>query len=186
MTILSALSDIHGPEGRWSFITIEIDPELCRKANVNLSNRGVSTYSCEIRNQLSIPISMLPTKEDILKKTVLEDSDIIVDHPENMRVERYFKECEKSCESDNGLAKAIGEFEGKPDFVLLDSAGHIGDKEFSIFVRDVKSICMLALDDTNHIKHYHTKKAIEKDDRFRIITAGNEKFGWMVAEFSPK
>jgi hypothetical protein len=188
LAILYGLAGAHGKNGSWKFITMEIDPERCSTAGKNLGARCIGPDKVEIRNQLSISVDMLPNKETIQAKTIdagLDDS-IAVDHQEHVRVERYFEECHKKCQSDCGLQKAIEEFDNCPDFVLLDSSGCIGDIEFYEVIDSVKSPCIIALDDIFHVKHHISFRVISGDNRFRILASGREKFGWCIAEYIPK
>lgn len=192
LSILMALSDAHGKNSGWKFITIEINPDLCLRAGRNLGAHCIPVSSCEIRNQLSVDSALLPSEDEIQKKFVeaeehgAEGCDIVVDHHKENRARLYFGECSKLYkDGDNGLLRAINEFDGCPDFVLLDSAGHIGKIEFDIFCKNVKGKCLLALDDVFHVKHNESYNSIKEDPRFRIMAIGREKFGWLIAEFNP-
>ena len=75
---------------------------------------------------------------------------------------------------------------GKPDFVLLDSAGHMGIIEFDYFLSLVRGPCTLMLDDTRHVKHHPSLQRMKADPRFVIELESPEKFGFVLASFHPK
>jgi hypothetical protein len=95
-------------------------------------------------------------------------------------------EADKPVHIDAMIRRCIElEFRKPPDFVMLDSAGHLGWIEFQYLMLFLKLPCVLALDDTKHLKHYRTLAFIEKDSRFKVVARGSERFGWVVAEFQP-
>jgi hypothetical protein len=80
----------------------------------------------------------------------------------------------------------LAHFEYQPDFVLLDSAGHLGHLEFVYTTSKLRGRCFIALDDTNHVKHYQSVLDMKQDPkRFRIVAESKEKFGFCIAEFNP-
>lgn len=73
-----------------------------------------------------------------------------------------------------------------PGMVVLDSAGHLGWKEWCVFLgwwRDRKkpSGIIVALDDVNHIKHSQSRFDAEILG-FKTLWSTNEKFGSVILE----
>jgi peptidoglycan/xylan/chitin deacetylase (PgdA/CDA1 family) len=130
---------------------------------------------------------MLPAREEIAKKTIanIEYDDIFVDHREDQRVEFYHEETNFPDVPDNLLYRCLKIFNFKPDFVLLDSAGHIGNIEFNCLIDNLHGPCYIALDDIYHIKHHHSFRQIQTDSRFELICHSKEKFGFCIAKFTP-
>lgn len=180
--IASAIRDLKIDDAK--FISIEVNPKNLAKAQVNLANAALSV---DLRNGLSVPREMLPTMEQIeaeLVRNVVKDG-LIVDHEEATRAKLYFGETDFSSLEDDLLGKAIAEFDGKPDFVLLDSGGHMGFVEFQYLLSQLRGTCYVALDDIYHVKHFRSFQAISQDPRFELVAASEEKFGFCIARFSP-
>ena len=87
----------------------------------------------KLHNGLSVPRELLPTFEQINNSTVenVEFGEIYIDHEEKERALKYFEETDFSDVEDNLLEKCLKRFDYAPDFVLLDSAGHMGNIEFN-------------------------------------------------------
>jgi hypothetical protein len=184
-TVLAeAIQKLGNPSAR--LMTIEADPEIYRKA-ISTLERFWPVAHCRLG--LSVPKSLLPDEARISDMIGAVPDWCAVDWPNLSTEERakmYFGETDKSGYLD-GLIKRIIEFEiGTPDFVLLDSAGHVGTIEFEYLMRFMHSKnFILALDDTRHMKHYMTMQIIESDNRWKIISSGPERFGWAIAEYKP-
>src|SRR5207248_1789299 len=101
------------------------------------------------------------------------------------RADLYHRETDFPGVQDDMLGRCIKECNGRPDFVLLDSAGHIGYQEFSYLVKLLEGPCVIALDDVYHIKHHKSLQQIQSDPRFNILALSREKFGFCFVEFSP-
>ena len=71
---------------------------------------------------------------------------------------------------------ALAKLDFKPDLVILDSAGHMGLQEFKYLMDRVEPGFYLALDDTNHVKHYQTCKSLETVD-CELIFQTEQGFG---------
>ena len=170
----------------YQFYSIEINQNHLFRAKENLNKRGYEN-NVKLLHGLSVPRSLLPTIEEIKKNTVdnIEFDGIIIDHQEQERAIKYFQETNFDNVEENLIEKVLRQFEYSPDFVLLDSAGHIGNIEFNYVISKIKSKCIIALDDANHLKHYKSYLQIKNDKRFRIIKKSDEKFGFVVAEFTP-
>lgn len=150
---------IEGLKGEFTFITIECDPENFMIAKQNLGNiPGVH----QIKG-LSIGKSDLPV-------SISEDFPefIAVDHYPRNRMQLYLKEVSHNV-PDHALNAALAMFDYRPEFVILDSAGYMGFQEFRYLMDRIKGDFFLALDDTDHIKHYDTMQFILKDPAFEIL-----------------
>jgi len=162
------------------FYSIEVNPEYYRQAKKNVKKLWGNII---LVNGLSIPRSYLPTKESIKQKTVKDRRHIFVDHERGRRVDLYYKETNFPDVEEDCLGKLIKE--GNPDFVLLDSAGHVGNIEFQYLISLLEQPCHIALDDIYHIKHYDDFEMARKDNRFEIVCESKERFGFGVLYFKP-
>jgi len=134
---------------------------------------------------------MLPTKDDIVGMLKACPDNLSKDHPEVDDLEAYaiyyLDETKKDFKQDDLLKEAVYKvFAGKVDFVLLDSAGHLGWIEFACLLNFLSSPCIIALDDTNHIKHYKSMEATRSSKIFEILREGNERYGWAIAYYNPQ
>jgi hypothetical protein len=166
------------------FYSIEVNPKHVRRARQNLSRAGLGV---EILSGLSIPRALLPSIDQIEQtyvKNVVADG-IIVDHEEANRAQLYHSETDFPDLPDDLLGKVLAEFDYKPDFVLLDSGGHIGHVEFRYTIDRLRSPCVIALDDIHHVKHFASFRDLRADDRFELLVASEEKFGFCIARFNP-
>ena len=181
--IAAALRDL-GLSDEARFISIEVNPKNLQRAQVNLAKAGLNV---ELINGLSVPRKMLPSPEQIdrdLVQNVLADS-LVVDHEEPDRVRLYMGETDFPGVPDDMLGAALARFDFRPDFVLLDSGGHMGFVEFGYLIDQLKGPCHIALDDIYHVKHYRSFQQIKQDARFRVVAASEEKFGFCIARFEP-
>ncbi|HRP02646.1 MAG TPA: glycosyltransferase [Candidatus Kapabacteria bacterium] len=170
----------------YKFFSIEINPNYYYKAIENLRKRNYNN-DVTLLNGLSVPKSLLPTIEEIKSNTVdnIEFKNIIIDHHESERAIKYYAETNFQNSKDDLISKVLEIFSYEPDFILLDSAGHMGNIEFNYIISKIRSKCIIALDDANHLKHYKSFLQIKNDSRFKIIRKSDEKFGFVVAEFDP-
>lgn len=152
-----------------TFVSIECDPANHAQAKKNNKGRNIKFLLGK-----SIPNELLPKKDQI--KFEGYDDSIIVDHFEATRAKLYHAETAHKV-PDRMLDQALQFTLPTPNLVILDSAGHIGLIEFNYLMSKIKGNFYLALDDTNHVKHSDTVKLIEKDDRFTLTFATEEKFG---------
>jgi len=167
------------------FFTIEVNPQNYARAKQYFETNNIKVNAL---NGLSVPRAMLPNREEISQKTITDvDYDgIFVDHKEDKRVELYYNETNFPNLPDNLLYKCLRLFDFKPDFVLLDSGGHMGNIEFKYLIDNLQGECYIALDDIYHIKHHHSFQQIQSDPRFELVTALKEKFGFCIAKFTPE
>ena len=182
--IASALRDL-GINGA-KFYSIEVNPGLHLMARRNLENTGLSSY-VNLLNGLSVPRSLLPGREDIQKRTVDEigREPVYVDHTPEERVEKYFRETDFPRVADDMIGRVLAVFGFRPDFVLLDSGGHMGNIEFNYLISRLKGECYVALDDIFHVKHHASFSQMSSDPRFEIMAAVREKAGFCIARFTP-
>ena len=169
-----------------NFHTVEVNPEFYQQALANVFDYD-QTGTVIVHNGLSVPRNLLPSKEEIETITIkaIEDEEIFVDHDEIDRVKKYYDETNFSIVEDDLIGKILKEFNYEPDFVLLDSAGHMGKIEFDYTISLIKKKCIIALDDVNHVKHYQSLKLIKSDERFEILHESDEKFGFVIVSFTP-
>lgn len=180
--IARALRDLAIDEAR--FISIEVNPRNITRATTNLQNEDLSV---ELFNGLSVPRALLPDLQAIeteLVKNVLADG-LVVDHEEPERARLYYGETDFAALPDDMLGTALAEFDYRPDFVLLDSGGHMGYVEFQYLISRLQAPCHLALDDIFHVKHFRSFHDIRNDPRFKLLVASEEKFGFCIAMFDP-
>lgn len=183
-TIARTLDELGIESGR--FLSLEVNPSNHRTARKNLSEAGLS-HRVDLVNALSVPRDMLPTLEQIdewTRRNIAYD-DIFVDHAEHERAKLYFQETHFESVPDDGLRKALKVLEWRPDFVLLDSGGHMGNVEFNYLLELLEGPCFIALDDVFHIKHRRSLEQIQTDPRFELLTLSHEKFGFCIARFDP-
>ena len=185
-TIIASLLHQFGIEDA-AFYTIEVNPGHHRTAMTNLGNSGLLKYVTPL-NGVSVPRNMLPTLEEIEEKCVksIEFDDIFVDHQEHERALLYYRETNFDGLPDNLLGQCLENFNYRPDFVLLDSGGHIGNVEFNYLISQLKGECHIALNDIYHIKHHKSFLQIQSDPRFELLTSSKEKFGFCIAKFRPQ
>jgi hypothetical protein len=169
------------------FYSLEVNPKNCGTALHNLARNGDAAF-VTILNGLSVPRNILPDRGTLrreLADTRIEPG-VFVDFPESIRADAYYSETNFPNLPDDLLGRCLAECDGKPDLLILDSGGHIGLAEFSYAVETVRGTCVFALDDTLHVKHRESLRRIKEDSRFTILEEGNEKFGYCVAEFTPR
>jgi len=157
------------------FYSIEVNPEYYEQAKKNVRKNVI------LINGLSVPFNHLPNKNIIKQETINIKEDFFIDHAIGQRVNLYYKETNFPDAKDDYLGKLIRI--KQPDFVLLDSAGHIGTREFQYLISLLKKSCYIALDDINHIKHYANFEMAKRDNRFKIIYETKEKFGFGILQY---
>ena len=167
-----------------AFYTIEVNPAYYARARTYFAANNLNVIAL---NGLSIPRAILPAMEEIIKSTVtdVEYEGIFVDHRAEVRAQWYYQETNVQDVPDNLLYLCLKRFDFEPDFVLLDSAGHIGNIEFNYLVENLRGCCYIALDDIYHIKHHKSFRQIASDRRFELVVASREKFGFCIARFVP-
>lgn len=184
--IASLIRDI--PIKGANFYSIECSTTNIDIAKENLRLGNLIPY-VSIVSGLSIPKDLLPTKEqiEIRIKNAEEYDGIKLDHEQDPSngANYYLKETGKF-DRDDRIGDVLSLFNGKPDFVLLDSGGHLGTIEFEYLIGNLEGPCTIALDDTKHIKHFGSAHIIKNDPRFTILADNHEKFGSMLVKFSPK
>lgn len=164
--------------------SIECNPNLLALAQSNL--RDVS-HVVTLHAGLSIPVSKLPTSDDI-RRICGEARECLcyIDHPPGLRVMGYTKETsyfDPTSMQDDLLVKLVTQH--APDIIYLDSAGHMGFVEFTHLLESgcVTKKCIIALDDVYHVKHFKSRRAAEVDNRFQLIENSSERFGWAIYAF---
>ncbi len=167
---------------RAEFYSIEVNRQYFERAHSNVQQQRINV---QLLHGLSVPRSLLPSVEQIQKDFVDQKIDgIYVDWNEAQRAVAYHQETDHAV-ADDLLGRCLERFQYAPDFLLLDSAGHLGYIEFRYAIEKVRARCHLALDDTNHVKHYRSVQEMKADPRFKILHESPEKFGFCIAEFDP-
>lgn len=165
--ILHGLSD--AGINQFSFISIESNKENHANAVKNIGKDHNGTVLLMHAN--SLPKEMMP------KKVYDVPEDVITDHA---NPEMYLREVPTDIE-DDGLFRAMALLDNRPDFVLLDSAGHLGFLEFEYVCKLSESSFILILDDTLHRKHKDTLDFIKANPfDFQIIKESKNKFGHAI------
>jgi len=145
----------------FEFISIEVNPNHHKQASANNIGSGAIFW-----NGLSIPRAIEPidisfdVPANIIVDHTSENYDLykqelIFDVPDNL--------LERACKID-------------PELVILDSAGHIGFIEFKYLLSLMAGKeYWLILDDTGHVKHYHSLQYIKAmPEQFDLIWESDE------------
>ncbi|MDX2185074.1 MAG: glycosyltransferase family 9 protein [Gemmatimonadaceae bacterium] len=166
--------------------TIEVNPQHYAIALQNLRRDDLLDVVRPLLG-LTVPRSALPDAAAVRRATIddIRGTDVIVDHDEGDRVERYLAETHNPGVPDDLIGLAMQAVDYAPDLVLLDSGGHMGFVEFSYLISRLQSPTYIALDDIRHIKHQKSWATISSDPRFQILIESNEKFGFGIARFTP-
>jgi ADP-heptose:LPS heptosyltransferase/predicted O-methyltransferase YrrM len=182
--IASSLRELGLEDSR--FLSIECNSENLALAVTNLAAHGLSEL-VELIHGLSVPRHLLPAMDVIREKLVygIAGEGIYVDHDEAVRTARYYAETHFKGIPDDRLGYCLREVGEAPDFILLDSGGHMGTIEFNYLLDNLKSPCYIALDDINHVKHARSFRQISNDPRFTLDVAAQEKFGFCIVRFTP-
>lgn len=182
--IASALCEVGNRDV--AFFSIEVNRSNLQQAATNLQSRGLLEW-VRLLNGLSLPRECLPSLQEIQSTLVDKPqfNDIFVDHRETQRAELYYAETNFGEVEDNLLGRVLEVFNYCPDFVLLDSGGHIGTAEFDFLIPKLKAPCFIALDDIYHVKHHRNFLLMQSDARFNILVSSKEKFGFCLAHFVP-
>jgi len=139
--------------GHEQVFSIEVNPrhyEIARKRHRNTPINfmlGLSVGRSDVPTSISFDVP----------------DNIVIDHLDHNR-ELLYKQEISFKGADNLLNLALSKLDYKPDLVILDSAGHMGLQEFKYLMNLVEPGFYLALDDTNHVKHYDTCKSLETVD----------------------
>ena len=167
------------------FFSIEVNPKHYAIAQQNIKNQNIQEYVTGLLG-LSVPRNMLPDINQIEENCVsnIEFDNIFVDHQENERAKLYYNETNYSDGEEDLLGKCLASFNNAPDFVLLDSGGHMGNVEFNYLINKLKKSCIIALDDIYHVKHRKSFEQIKTDSRFKLLAHSDEKFGFCIAKFT--
>jgi hypothetical protein len=167
--------------------SIEINPRYYRQAVENIYILGFSNI-VQIFNGLSIRRNQLPSLSEIQEEFVNKVWSVgtYIDHDIEDRVKRYYEETNFVDMPDMLLLQCLRMFDFFPDFVLLDSGGHIGYTEFTTLLKYLINPCIVSLDDIYHVKHHNSFLDIQKDKRFKILKVSSEKFGFCITYFTPR
>jgi hypothetical protein len=168
LTICQALAENGLPIDE--FYSIEANPNFYAQAWNNLGQRG---FRPRLLRGLSIPRSLLPAEGE-LRRTYSADQTAA------LQQEAYFPDA-----LDDLLGFVLGNFDGAPDFLLLDSAEHLGFIEFQYAFSRIKGPCYLALNGVRPIKHARGLQVVENDPRFKLLELSLENGGYCLAHFSP-
>ena len=165
---------------------IEINPARASACAARYTGKNVMVMC-----GLSVPRKSLPSME-ALERAIVErlPDDVVIDwpgEPASTIARSYAEEIGDPVEDDMLLRAFRPRSALNPQFVLLDSAGHLGEIEFDRVMGLVGDTpIVLAMDDTRHFKHWHTARRIAFDGRWHVIARDNaERNGWLIAEFNP-
>ena len=165
------------------FTTIEVNPTHWKQAVEHFHHNAMNVRA---ELGLSLPRDLLPSAEKIKKEFVDQKGPegIYYDHPVEERATLYHNETNYDV-PDNLLYYTMQRMKFSPDFVLLDSAGHVGQTEFEYFISICQSPTYIMLDDIYHCKHFNSLQIIKRDKRFSMIVESPEKFGFCIVRFTP-
>lgn len=150
------------------FYSIEVNPDHYKRT---VQNIGFVDGFYPI-NGLSVTKNLIPT--DSTFNGVPEH--IFIDHEDANRSDLYYKEVAFDV-MDDALEFALSKLFYHPHLVILDSVGNMGWIEFVYLMDRVLRPFYLALDDTGHVKHYHTMEFIRKHpDNFRIVWEAESQY----------
>lgn len=167
---------LNGLSGKYEFYSIEVNPEHYKIAQENLQSF--------IRGGLRLLHGLSVGRPDLPVSITADLPDfVVIDHQPKNRMQKYLKEVSYACQ-DHMLDYALDKFDYKPDFVLLDSAGHMGYIEFLYLMRRVRGSFYLALDDTRHHKHFESMQYIRQHKEFEIIWEDQDKFGSAIMKYN--
>lgn len=178
--IASLIRDI--PIENAQFHSIECGKTNFDKAAINLAASGLDKYVKQWWG-LSIPSAILPSKNETNDRLQLIKG-VYHDHPEGKEGDNYAIEIGDFGE-DNIFEKAMDSLSGHPQFILLDSAGHIGFIEFLHVLSLLTEPCFIAIDDIDHVKHFETFSYASKSELFEVVKRGREKFGYAILKYKP-
>jgi hypothetical protein len=180
--IASTLRDLSYPA---TFYSIECNPDYYHAARDNLAASGLIQY-VNLLNGLSIPRSLLPSSDEIQRLLASCPANVFDDFQKSKGGEGYLREVDFPEVQDDLLRDVMSRFDHRPDFVLLDSAGHIGFIEFKYILSLLKGPCFIALDDAEtHLKHYHSLRYIDLNTNFRPVLQTSERYGFVIFYYEP-
>lgn len=164
-------------------ITIEVNPFRVQSAREYFISNGMS-QDIQIWQGLSIERELLPKSGQIVKAvTEARRLGLQVDANEDIAPTFYEQEINFPGE-DSLLIKAINYFDKRPDLFLLDSAGHIGFREFIYLHTQTLSNCLIVLDDIVHMKHHNSFKFMQTNPDYDILDyCIEEGTGWCIARY---
>ena len=167
-TICEALADNRLPIDE--FYSIEVNPNYYAQAWTNLGQCG---FRPRLLRGLSIPRGLLPSEAELRGAFSAEQAAAL-------RREAYFPDA-----LDDLLGFVLGNFDGAPDFLFLDSAEHLGFIEFQYAVSRLKGPCYLGLNGVRPTKHARSLQVVESDPRFQLLELSLENGGYCLAHFTP-
>ena len=177
--IAMALRDL-GLDDVAMFCSIEVNPKNAVRAKQNLAKMGLNV---EILNGLSVPrcccLRCSKSSKASFEMSLPINSSLITKKligPSSISMRRISRPCPTTC-----LARSCRTFDDRPDFVLLDSGGHMGFVEFRYLIDTLRGPCVIALDDVGHVKHFRSFETIRRDERFEVLAQSDEKFGFCIA-----
>lgn len=159
------------------FFSIECNSAFVHAAHSNLLREGLSDY-VRLMQGLSIPRSMLPSKEEIIKWLDSMPKHLFDDLQRERQASDYIRETSHPGPDDLLRQIVVGNFGGELDLALLDSAGYLGYIEFQYLLTLLKpgTEVIFILDDAiNHVKHFHSHAYLKK--RGKLIFEVEERYG---------
>ena len=177
LTICESLAENGLAENQ--FYSIEVNPNFYAQAWTNLGQRG---FHPRLLRGLSIPRSLLPSEADLRRETG-EHAGAAAEVTPEARVAAYQQETHFPEALDDLLGFVLRNM--APDFMMLDSAAHLGFIEFQYAIALLKAPCYLALNGVFHAKHARSLAVLESDARFKLLVVSRENSGWCLAHFKP-
>lgn len=169
--LAEALKPVNG-----NLISVECNKERAASAR-EFHGKNKNVY---ILHGLTLPRKNIPSMMDVLKTcNEAVEAGVVIDGRDQYAAATSYG-IEVLCDGDdNLLSKAIAEHD--PQLIFLDSAGHLGWAEWQEIEPLVKPGVVIALDDTNHIKHYKTVKRC-KELGYKVLFESNERCGSAIFE----
>jgi hypothetical protein len=162
------------------FYSIEANPELYAQAWNNLSQRG---FHPRLLRGLSIPRTLLPSEADL--RSEVQRASGVSGAALHARVVALQKETHFPEALDDLLGFVLRTFDHAPDFLLLDSAEHLGFIEFQYAFSLIKAPCYLILNGVRQWKHARSLQIMESDSRFKLLELVDDDGGHCIAHFKP-
>jgi len=167
------------------FYSIECNPSFFNGATNNLKSLGLSIF-VELINGLSVPHSRLLPREEIVEWLSKQPADLFDDLQRERKAVNYVEETSFNVPDDQ-LRVVLEKFNFRPDFVLLDSAGYLGNVEFNYLLSLLKGPTFIVLDDAmHHVKHFENWQfMLNNPKQFKQMFTVDERYGVVGFHYNP-